>query len=274
VTAASRADPAARPAPRRWRKPPLIGNPVLRWGLMASIVAYLVWGIGDLEFDLERIARGLPKAADMLGQMVPPDFTRWPLLLDGLIESLQMAIVATAAGAVVSIPIGLGAAANIAPAPIYWLSRAYIGISRTFPEVLIAIFFVKAFGFGAFAGVLTLFIASTGFVGKLLAEEIEAIDPGQVEAVRATGAGPGNILLFGILPQVMPRFIGLCIYRLDINLRESTILGIVGAGGVGAVLYNSFARYEYDFSAAILLAIIALVLVAEWASGFARARIT
>jgi phosphonate transport system permease protein len=265
---------ASGPAPRRWRKPPPIANPVLRWGLTAAVVLYLIWGIGDLEFDLERIARGLPRAGEMLAQMVPPDFARWDLLLDGLVESLQMAIVATVTGAIVSIPIGLGAAANVAPKPIYWLSRGYIGISRTFPEVLIAIFFVKAFGFGVFAGVLTLFIASTGFVGKLLAEEIEAIDPGQVEAVRATGAGPWNVLLFGILPQVVPRFIGLCIYRLDINLRESTILGIVGAGGVGAVLYNSFSRYEYDFSAAILLSIIALVLVAEWISGVARARIT
>jgi len=266
--------PAAVTPPRRWRKPPAIGNPVLRWVLTAAAIVYLVWGIGDLEFDPGRIARGLPKAGDMLASMVPPDFTRWQLLLDGLVESLQMAIVATAAGAVVSVPIGLGAAANVAPAPIYWLSRFYVGVVRTFPEVLIAIFLVKAFGFGAFAGVLTLFLASTGFVGKLLAEEIEAIDPGQVEAIRATGAGPAKVLFYGILPQVMPRYIGLCIYRLDINLRESTILGIVGAGGVGAVLYNSFSRYEYDFSAAILLAIIAVVLVGEWASGFVRSRIT
>jgi len=267
-------DAATQAAPRRWRKPPAIANPMLRWGVTAAVILYLVWGIGDLEFDLERIARGLPRAGEMLAQMVPPDFTRWDLLLDGLVESLQMAVLATALGAVVSIPIGFGAAANIAPAPIYWLMRAYIGVSRTFPEVLIAIFLVKAFGFGVFAGVLTLFIASTGFVGKLLAEEIEAIDPGQVEAVRATGAGPFQVLLFGVAPQVMPRYVGLLVYRLDINLRESTILGIVGAGGVGAVLYNSFARYEYAFSSAILLSIIAVVLVGEWASGFVRRRIT
>lgn len=261
-------------APRHWRKPPLIGNRWLRWGLAAAILAYLVWGIGDLEFDLARIERGIPKAIDMLGAMVPPDLARWDLLLEGLVESLQMAIIATAVGAVVSVPIGLGAAANVATAPIYLLAKFYIGISRTFPEILIAIFFVKAFGFGTFAGVLTLFIASTGFVGKLFAEEVEAIDPGQAEAIRATGAGPAKVLLYAILPQVMPRYIGLLIYRLDINLRESTILGIVGAGGIGAVLYNSFARYEYDFSAAILLAIIAVVLVGEWGSGYVRARIT
>jgi phosphonate transport system permease protein len=241
---------AARTAPRRWRKPPAIANPWLRRGLTLAAIVYLVWGIADLDFDPERIARGVPRAGEMLGQMVPPDFTRWELLFDGLLESLRMAIVATAAGAVVSIPIGFGAAANVAPAPVFWLMRGYIGVSRTFPEVLIAIFFVKAFGFGTFAGVLTLFIASTGFVGKLLAEEIEAVDPGQVEAMRATGAGPAKVLLYGIAPQVMPRYVGLLVYRLDINLRESTILGIVGAGGVGAVLLNAFARYEYAFAAA------------------------
>jgi phosphonate transport system permease protein len=259
---------------RRWRKPPAIENVWLRWGLIVAALVYLAWGIGDLEFDLERIARGLPRAADMLARMVPPDFERWDLLLDGLLESLRMAIVATAVGAIVSIPIGFGAASNVAPAPIFWLMRGYIGISRTFPEVLIAIFFVKAFGFGTFAGVLTLFIASTGFVGKLLAEEIEAVDPGQVEAVRATGASPAKVLLFGIAPQVMPRYVGLLVYRLDINLRESTILGIVGAGGVGAVLLNAFSRYEYGFAAAIMLSIIAVVLVGEWASGLVRRRIT
>ncbi|PWG65111.1 phosphonate ABC transporter, permease protein PhnE [Sediminicurvatus halobius] len=260
-------------APRRWRRPPLIASPLLRWLALAGTVAYLVFALLDMEFDYARFVSGIPRGVDMLASMVPPDFSRWRLLLDGLLESLQMAFFATAIGVVLSIPIAVGAATNVAPRWLYAVCRAYIGLSRTFPEVLIAIFFVKAFGFGAFAGVLTLVIASTGFVGKLLAEEIEAIDPGQVEAMRATGAGPLGVLLFGVAPQVMPRYIGLVIYRLDINLRESTILGIVGAGGVGAVLYNSFARYEYDFSLAILLAIIAVVLVAEWFSGFVRARI-
>lgn len=258
---------------QRWRRPPLIASPVLRWLVLTGTVAYLGFALIDMEFDYERFLRGVPRGVDMLAAMVPPDFTRWHLILDGLLESLQMAFFATAIGVVLSIPVAVGAAVNVAPRWLYGLCRSYIGLSRTFPEVLIAIFFVKAFGFGAFAGVLTLVIASTGFVGKLLAEEIEAIDPGQVEAMRATGASPLGVLLFGVGPQVLPRYVGLVIYRLDINLRESTILGIVGAGGVGAVLYNSFSRYEYDFSAAILLAIIAVVLVAEWFSGFVRARI-
>jgi len=260
-------------AARTWRKPPTIPNPVLRYGIVVAVVAYVIYAAGDVNLDIGRAIAGIPKAWDMLMQMVPPDFSRWELLLSGMLESLQMAVFSTAAGVLLSIPVAVGAARNIAPRPVYLLFRAYIGVVRTLPEVLIAIFFVKAFGFGAFAGTLTLTLASTGFVGKLLAEAIEEIDPGQVEAVPAAGASWPLVLVYAIQPQVLPRYVGLCIYRLDINLRESTILGIVGAGGIGAALYNSFGRYEYDVSAAILLLIIAVVLLAEWASGAIRARI-
>lgn len=268
---------AARPgeeAPRSWRKPPMIANRWLRWALIGLGLAYLGYAFDDVNVDLGRIIAGIPEAADLIAQMLPPDFTRWELLLDGLLESLQMAIFSTAIGVVLSIPIAVGAARNMVPKPVYLLFRCYLGVVRTLPEVLIAIFFVKAFGFGAFAGMLTLTLASTGFVGKLLAEAIEAIDRGQVEAIRATGAGWSKVLLYAIQPQVLPRYVGLSIYRLDINLRESTILGIVGAGGIGATLYNAFGRYEFDFAFAILLAIIAIVLVAEWGSGAIRSRIT
>lgn len=264
----------ARTTGRSWRKPPMIRSAWLRWVLLIATIAYLIYAIDDVNFDLQRFIEGIPKAVDMAQAMVPPDFSRWQLLLDGVLESLQMAIFSTAIGVVISIPIAVCAARNMVPKPVYLAARGYLGIVRTLPEVLIAIFLVKAFGFGAFAGMLTLTIASTGFVGKLLAEDIEQLDPRQVEAIRATGGNWLKVLLYGVAPQTLPRYIGLCIYRLDINLRESTILGIVGAGGIGATLYNSFGRYEYDFSFAILLSIIAIVLVAEWASGAIRARIT
>ena len=258
---------------RTWHKPPMIQSPLLRWTLIAGAVLYLLYAGSDVNMDLKRFIAGLPRVVDMVRQMVPPDFSRFDLLMDGLLESLQMAVFSTAVGIVLSIPVAVGAARNLVPKLVYLVFRGYIGIVRTLPEVLIAIFFVKAFGFGAFAGMLTLTIASTGFVGKLLAEDIEDIDEGQVEAIRATGANWLKVLIFGILPQVLPRYIGLSIYRWDINLRESTILGIVGAGGIGASLYNSFGRYEYDFSLAILLSIIIVVLAAEWISGIIRGRI-
>jgi phosphonate transport system permease protein len=136
--------------------------------------------------------------------------------------------------------------------------------------VILAIFFVKLFGFGPFAGFVTLAVATVGFYGKLLAEDIEDMDPAQAEAVRATGAGFLQWINFGVQPQVMPRMIGLGLYRLDINFRESAVLGIVGGGGIGATLNTSFDRYEFNSAAAILLIIIGIVMLAEYCSGFLR----
>ena len=257
-----------------WRRPQFVDNPWLRWGILLGLAAYLVYASTAVDMNLQRMLRGLPRAREFLALMFPPDFGRWELLSSGVLESLQMAVFSTAVGSLLSIPVAIGAASNVAPRPFYVLCRGWISISRTFPEVIIAIFFVKAFGFGPFAGVLTLTVATTGFLGKMLAEDIEDIDRGQVEAIEATGAGWGKTLLYGVFPQVMPRLVGLVVYQLDINLRESTIIGIVGAGGIGGALFNSFLRYEYDFSLAILLVIIGLVLVAEWASGEIRSRVT
>ena len=160
--------------------------------------------------------------------------------------------------------------ANLAPLPIYLLCRGIVALSRTFQEVIIAIFFVAMFGFGPLAGMLTLSFATIGFLAKLLAEDIEDIDPGQAEAVRATGARWLQWINYGIQPQVMPRLIGLSLYRLDINFRESAVVGIVGGGGIGATLLTAFDRYEFDSAAAILLTIIAIVMVLEYSSGYLR----
>jgi len=179
-------------------------------------------------------------------------------------------VTATVIGILISVPIGLGAARNIAPLPVYLLCRGIVGISRTFQEVIIAIYCVAIFGFGPFAGLVTLSFATIGFLGKLLAEDIESMDPGQAEAVRATGSRWLQWINYGVQPQVMPRLIGLSLYRLDINFRESSVVGIVGAGGIGATLNTAFDRYEYDTAAAILLIIIGVVFVAEYTSSKIR----
>ena len=132
---------------------------------------------------------------------------------------------------------------------------------------------VVGFGFGALAGVIALVFATPGFFAKLLAEDLEDIDETQVDAVRATGAGSLSVLVFGVLPQVVPRIIGLTIYRWDINVRAATILGVVGAGGIGNVLIQSFDLYDYGFSAAIIISIIAVVMVGEVMSAIARRRV-
>jgi phosphonate transport system permease protein len=143
-------------------------------------------------------------------------------------------------------------------------------VSRSFQEIILAIFLVKLFGFGPFAGLVTLSFATIGFYGKLLAEDIEDMDPSQAEAVRATGAGWLQWRNYGVQPRVMPRMIGLGLYRFDINFRESAVVGIVGGGGIGATLNTAFDRYEFDSAAAILLIIIAIVMLMEYSSGYLR----
>jgi phosphonate transport system permease protein len=148
-----------------------------------------------------------------------------------------------------------------------------VAVARTLQEVIVAILFVAMVGFGPLAGMLTLSFATIGFLSKLLAEDIEDTDPGQLEAIRATGASWLQLLNYGVQPQVMPRLIGLSLYRFDINFRESAVIGIVGAGGIGATLNTAFDRYEYDTAAAILLSIIVIVMAAEYLSGIVRRRV-
>jgi len=262
---------ARQTAGRHWHAPPLIKNPLLRWVLIVGAGVYLAVALGMLDINWQRLAQGGPRAVRFLGGFFPPDFiTRGDAILQGVLESIWMTVAATAAGVALAVPLAVGGARNLAPRPVYLVCRAIMAVTRTFPEILVAIFFVKLFGFGTFAGFLTLTYATIGFNAKLLAEDIEAVNPAAVEAVRATGAGWFSWLAYAIQPQVMPRFIGLAIYRLDINFRESAVIGIVGAGGIGATLTTAFERYEYASAAAILIIIITIVMAAELTSGRVR----
>jgi phosphonate transport system permease protein len=257
--------------PRRWSKPPLIKRAWLRWALGLGAAAYLALAFGTTDVNWTRVWEGLPRGAKFVAAFFPPDFvSRWSDIVDGIAESIWMTVVSTVVGIALSIPVGIGAAKNIAPAPVYYFCRAILAVSRSFQEVILAIFFVKFFGFGPFAGFATLSVATIGFYGKLLAEDIEDMDPAQAEAVRATGASVLQWINYGIQPQVMPRMIGLGLYRLDINFRESAVVGIVGGGGIGATLNTAFERYEFDSAAAILLVIIGIVMLAEYSSGYLR----
>jgi phosphonate transport system permease protein len=261
----------AAATPRRWRKPLLIKSAWLRWSLAIGAAIYLALVFQTTPVNWTRVWEGLPRGLQFIAAFFPPDFvSRWTEIVEGISESLWMTVVSTVVGIALSIPVGIGAAKNIAPAPVYYFCRAILAVSRSFQEVILAIFFVKLFGFGPFAGAVTLSFATIGFYGKLLAEDIEDMDPAQAEAVRATGASWLQWINFGVQPQVMPRMIGLGLYRLDINFRESAVLGIVGGGGIGATLNTAFDRYEFDSAAAIVLVIIAIVMFAEYSSGYLR----
>jgi phosphonate transport system permease protein len=256
---------------RQWKRPPFINSPLLRWGLWFGFAIYLALALNTMEIDWGRAAEGAVRGKRFVTAFFPPDFlSRWDSIQDGILESLWMTITSTVIGIMLSIPVGLGAARNLAYKPVYYFCRGILAISRTFPEIILAIFFVKLFGFGPFAGFLALSVGTIGFYGKLLAEDIEAMDPNQAEAVKSVGAPWLAWLNYSVQPQVMPRMIGLGIYRLDINFRESAIVGIVGGGGIGATLLTSFDRYEFDSAAAILLIIIGIVMVMEYSSGYIR----
>ncbi len=257
-----------------WKKPSLIASAPLRWTLIIGSIIYLVLAFGSLEINWARVYTGLERGWRFIVAFSQPDFSsRASDIKEGMIESVIMTVTSTVVGIAISIPIALGAARNIAPMPVYLVCRFIISISRALNEIIVAILFVAIFGFGPLAGFLTLSFATIGFLAKLLAEDIEDMNKSQAEAVKATGASWTQWINFGVQPQVMPRLIGLSIYRLDINFRESAVLGLVGAGGIGATLNTAFDRYEFGTVAAILLIIIAVVMALEYLSGVIRARV-
>jgi len=257
---------------RVWRRPPILVKD-FRWRVViyGGLFLYFIAALASVEVDWMRVYLGLERGWRFIYGFLQPDFTsRWKDISQGLVESLTMTVTSTVVGVLISIPIGIGAARNLAPLPVYAVCRAIIALSRALQEIIIAILFVAMFGFGPFAGFLTLSFATIGFLAKLLAEDIEDIDAKQVEAVRATGASWWQTVNYAVQPQVMPRLIGLSLYRFDINFRESAVIGIVGAGGIGATLNTAIDRYEFDSAGAILLIIIAIVMVAEYASSGVR----
>ena len=257
-----------------WRPKPSIRNPFLRYGLLLGSITYLYLAFATIEANWNRVIQGLERAQTVFAGFLRPDFvSRWEFIQSGVLESLTMTVVATVLGVLLSIPFAFGAARNIAPMPVYLFCRAVIAVSRSLQEIVIAIIFVVMVGFGPLAGVLTLAFASIGFLGKLLAEDIEDIEPTQLEAIQATGGSWFQAMGYGVVPQIMPRFVGLSVYRLDINFRESAVIGIVGAGGIGGALNTSIARYEFGITAAIILVIVALVYSGEYASGVIRQKV-
>lgn len=252
-------DPAAAARP-----PAFLPNWPARLAWLALIV-YSFYAASILDVTWERFLLGIENGIRFIGRMFPPDTgtSKLQLLAKGLYESIEMAIIASALGIVLSLPIGLLAARNLMPAWITWPMRLFIALCRSFHQVIIAIIFVKAVGFGALAGILALTVASIGFIGKLFAEAIEEISLKQVEAIRATGAPFMSVIAYGVLPQVLTRFVGFATYQVDSNLRNSTMVGLVGAGGIGGTMFAAFQRFDFDFLLTILLAIIAVIMVSE-----------
>lgn len=247
----------------------------LRRGAIAGILLLVyVWSARGAHLSLSELIQGLPGLADIVSRMVPPDFSILPKLLEPTVETLQISIWGTTLAILFTIPFGLAAARNISPHPVvYGAARFVLNATRSISEIIFALVFVAAVGLGPFPGVLALAFHSVGMLGKFLADSIENIDAGPVEALVATGASKWQVVVYAVVPQILPEFVTLCLYRWELNFRSATVLGIVGAGGIGFELITSMRLFQYQDMTTILAVILVLVTAVDYISTFIRKKI-
>lgn len=199
-----------------------------------------------------------------------PDFAYWREIVREMIVTVQIAIWGTFLAIVLAIPFGLLSASNIAPVWIYQPVRRVMDAARSINEIIFAMFFISAVGLGPFAGVLALFVHTMGTLAKLFSEAVEAIDPQPVEGIRATGAHVAEEIVFGVIPQVLPLWISYSLYRFESNVRSASVVGIVGAGGIGYTIWDAIRSFDYGKTAAIIIVIIVTVSVLDLISAKIR----
>ncbi|CAM5204654.1 phosphate ABC transporter permease [Bosea thiooxidans] len=243
-------------------------------GISLALAVFLWWAALGSQINAANLWNGIPYMWDFLVRMMPPN----PEFLDRLwkpaLESLQVAVWGTLLGVVIALPICFFAARNLSPSPVvFHATRQLLNCMRGINEIILALIFVAAIGLGPFAGVLALAIHGAGMLGKFFAEAMEDIDEGPLEAFRSAGVGPFKTFFFGVLPQVLPTWLGTIFYRLETNVRQSTVLGMVGAGGIGFELVSSMKLFKYQDTATCILVILAMVLIADLVSSRVRALI-
>lgn len=238
-------------------------------GLLLAVIFIASWYVGL--FDFQTLANGVPAIGTLLGESLPSDFNNVMDWVSPLIDTLAMSIAGTAIAVTASIPLAFLAARNTSPNPVvFHVTRTILNALRSVPELIMGIIFVAAVGFGALPGVLALGLHSIGMVGKFFAEAIEHVDEVPVEAANAAGATQLQVLYHAVLPQVLPQFADVSIYRWEYNFRASTVMGMVGAGGIGFELMGSLRIMQYQEVSAILIVILLMVTLVDSLSGHLR----
>jgi phosphonate transport system permease protein len=271
--------------------------------VLALLVAAFYWGVQGTKASPAELIDGLPNIWNFIERMFPPQFETqtkvletpaltlpligvtlptissgidypYPTIFNAIIETIQIAIIGTTLAIVISAPFAVFAARNIAPPPLYGLTRLLLNANRAIPDLIFALIFVAAVGLGPFGGVLALAIGSIGFMAKVYAESIEAIDPQQVLAVRATGANRLQTIVYAMVPQAMPMIASYSLLLFESNVRSATMLGIVGAGGIGFELQKFMSLFQYQLLTGALIVIIIVVTIIDRASDRIRKSIT
>ena len=240
-----------------------------------SLIIVLILVVVDLEINFFKLFSDSSKYfGDILGRMLPPDFSNIKNLTLAMVETIEIAFLGTFIAIILSIPVGLFSARNLAPNYfIFLIARVVTIFFRAIPEFIIAMILVIAVGFGAIPGVLALGLHTMGFLAKFYAEDIEHVNKGPIEALKASGASKRQIISFAIIPQIIPSFIANNLYILDRNIRMATMLGIVGAGGIGYELQSSFRMFEYQKVSAIIIIIFITIFIIDHLSSFIRSKI-
>ena len=240
-----------------------------------SLLAALIFVVVDLEINFIKLFSDSSKYfIDILNRMLPPDFSNFKGLIYSMFETIEIAFLGTFIAIILSIPVGLFSARNLAPNYLVFLIARIITIFfRAIPEFIIAMILVIAVGFGAIPGVLALGLHTMGFLAKFYAEDIEHVNKGPIEALKSSGASKRQIIAFAVIPQIIPSFVANNLYILDRNIRMATMLGIVGAGGIGYELLSSFRMFEYQKVSAIIIIIFITIFIIDHLSSLIRSKI-
>ena len=241
---------------------------------LAVGIAFLAWAADGVDLRPKELADGIPKIAKYFALMVPPKWVFADTVWQPAIETVYIAIWGNVLATLIGLPLGVLAARNITRlAPLRFFAKGTLNLFRSISELIWAIFFVAAVGLGPFPGAVALGMNYAGILGRLYAEAMENIDPGPVEAIQATGAGRIQVILFAIFPQVLPQFVTYMLYWFEVGVRSATVLGMVGAGGIGFELVTTIRLFEFRETAVVLLIILAMVTIIDVASSLIRSRI-
>lgn len=252
----------------------------LRGALYLGLLVFVIWSIDATivaDTDWDRLG-GIGAILDTVGQFIALDLSSALLvqLAKAVVVTFMMACLGTAFAVVLATPVIWFSAKNITPVKTitYPLGRAIMTLSRSVHEIVWGLIFVSAVGLGAFPGILAIAVRSIGFISKTTAEAIEDVEPGPIEAIKAVGGNQLQVIVFGVIPQIIPTFVGNVIFQWDINIRRSTIMGLVGAGGLGLTLHRQFVMFNYPGVTTVIVAIFCLVAIGEVTSYFVRGAIT
>lgn len=247
-------------------------NQGLTYLVWLGVACIMAWAWQGAEIRPLALIRDAANMRTFAADFFPPDFRDWRLYLREMVVTLHIALWGTALAIVAAVPMGLLSAANVAPVWIYQPVRRLMDACRATNEMVFAMLFIVAVGLGPFAGVLALFVHTTGTLSKLFSEAVEAIDPRPVEGIRATGAHKLAEIAYGVIPQVMPLWLSYSLYRFESNVRSASVVGMVGAGGIGVILFEVIRSFEYAQTCAVLLMLIVTVSFIDLISSWLRQR--